>query len=200
MTLKLQHIKNFKEYNPEIRPYGDSVIHYRSEDGRDWYDVQDLFQTDTLKIEYNPDGTISRFSYDVSMLSPEGRSVIEVEDTSTLRQAFTEQLFWSQYVVVGDELATKPPSKYHVWQDAVWKISNKNQALWDEDILSEARAQAAFKVSELRAQCDKDILPLQDALDLDEATPEEVVRLKALKRFRIALNRWEHPEVIPHLE
>ena len=54
-------------------------------------------------------------------------------------------------------------------------------------------------VASLRAYCDRDILPLQDAVDLDDATPEEVERLKALKRLRIALNRWEYPEDIPKI-
>lgn len=41
------------------------------------------------------------------------------------------------------------------------------------------------------------IAPLQDAVDLDEATAEETARLKALKQYRVALNRLEQQEGWP---
>lgn len=50
-------------------------------------------------------------------------------------------------------------------------------------------AQAELETSRLRKVADDAIAPLQDALDLDEATEAEVQRLKAWKRYRVALNR-----------
>jgi hypothetical protein len=42
------------------------------------------------------------------------------------------------------------------------------------------------------------IAPLQDAMDLDEATMEEETALNAWKRYRIALNRVEQQPGFPH--
>lgn len=197
MTLKLQHIKNFKECNPKIRPYGDSVIYYQSEDGLDWYDSQDLFQKNTLKIEYNPDGTISRFSYDVSMLSPLGRSVLEVIDTTELRQAYDAETLWQDFVIRDGQVVPKPPSAHHTWSNGTWVITKKAQEKLDAELAVKAADKAKAEVAALRVQCDKDILPLQDALDLAEATPEKIERLKALKRHRMALSDWKYPADIP---
>lgn len=41
------------------------------------------------------------------------------------------------------------------------------------------------------------IAPLQDAVDLDEATPEEVAQLKAWKQYRVKLSRIEQTAGFP---
>ncbi|XDZ50209.1 tail fiber assembly protein [Neisseriaceae bacterium CLB008] len=94
------------------------------------------------------------------------------------------------------------PSKYHKFNvnTMQWEISKSAKVRLDEELADSDKDLALQRVATLRAECDRDILPLQDAVDLDEATPEEVERLKDLKRFRIALNRWEHPEEIPKLD
>ncbi|MCG3461557.1 tail fiber assembly protein [Xenorhabdus bovienii] len=50
-----------------------------SEAGEDWYQLQDKYPESTVKIEYEPDGTIIRHSTDVSRLVPVGRSIAEVK-------------------------------------------------------------------------------------------------------------------------
>lgn len=50
-------------------------------------------------------------------------------------------------------------------------------------------AQALHEVTELRTIADFAIAPLQDAVDLDEATEAEAALLKEWKRYRVALNR-----------
>ncbi|MNH11680.1 tail fiber assembly protein [Pseudomonas putida] len=52
-----------------------------------------------------------------------------------------------------------------------------------------AEAWALTTLSQLRAAADVAIAPLQDAVDLDDASPAEVEALKAWKRYRVALNR-----------
>ena len=52
-------------------------------------------------------------------------------------------------------------------------------------LLTEVQAQAA----RLRVLADAAIAPLQDAVDIDDASPEEEALLKAWKKFRVALNR-----------
>ncbi len=51
------------------------------------------------------------------------------------------------------------------------------------------RATASGEVAQRRATADAAIAPLQDAVDLDDATAEEAELLKAWKRYRIALSR-----------
>ena len=45
------------------------------------------------------------------------------------------------------------------------------------------------QIAQLRAIADYAITPLQDAVDIDEATEEDTVQLKAWKKYRVALNR-----------
>lgn len=56
-------------------------------------------------------------------------------------------------------------------------------------LIEQQRAEAAAEIARHRAQADQAIAPLQDAVDLDEATEAEAARLKDWKRYRVALNR-----------
>ncbi len=53
------------------------------------------------------------------------------------------------------------------------------------DPLEEAKANSA----RLRESADYAIVPLQDAVDIEEATDAEIVALKAWKKYRVALSR-----------
>lgn len=54
---------------------------------------------------------------------------------------------------------------------------------------SELIAQAEFQKTELMSLANNMIAPLQDAVDLEMPTAEEVVMLKAWKTYRVLLNR-----------
>ncbi|RON90340.1 phage tail protein [Pseudomonas fluorescens] len=45
------------------------------------------------------------------------------------------------------------------------------------------------EIDRRRVIADKAIAPLQDAVDIDDATDADVVLLKAWKKYRVALNR-----------
>lgn len=69
---------------------------------------------------------------------------------------------------------------------------------WSQLITKEMKAQAATaerlaavaaETATRRTAADKAIAPLQDAVDIDEATDAEVALLKAWKKYRVALNR-----------
>ncbi|MEA5673240.1 tail fiber assembly protein [Pseudomonas sp. MH2] len=69
---------------------------------------------------------------------------------------------------------------------------------WTKLITADQKAQAAAEqmlalvqgeTSQRRSVADAAIAPLQDAVDLDEATEAEAALLKEWKRYRIALNR-----------
>lgn len=59
---------------------------------------------------------------------------------------------------------------------------------------------ALAEIQRLRAIADYAVAPLQDAVDVDEATEAEVASLKAWKKYRVALNRvpdqGQYPDAI----
>lgn len=61
----------------------------------------------------------------------------------------------------------------------------------------ELLAQTQAETSRLRKIADDAIAPLQDAVDLDEATEAEALRLKDWKRYRVALNRLPDQQGYP---
>ena len=61
------------------------------------------------------------------------------------------------------------------------------------DVLAQVQAES----QRLRKLADDAIAPLQDAVDLDEATDAEASLLKEWKRFRVALNRLPEQEDYP---
>lgn len=50
-------------------------------------------------------------------------------------------------------------------------------------------ATAVMESARLRARADYEIAPLQDAVDIDEATAADIALLKAWKKYRVELNR-----------
>lgn len=66
-----------------------------------------------------------------------------------------------------------------------------------EPVPADPLQQAQEKVARQRAIADAAIAPLQDAVDLEEATEAEVALLKEWKRFRVALNRLPEQEGYP---
>lgn len=62
-----------------------------------------------------------------------------------------------------------------------------------EELATEARAERDSQLAMAAIR----IAPLQDAMDLDEATPAEQAALTAWKKFRVALNRIEQQAGFP---
>lgn len=78
----------------------------------------------------------------------------------------------------------EPGTAYDVWTDNGWAT--------DAAKLKSAQvAEATAKRDALRAQADSSVVPLQDAVDLDEATEAETSMLKKWKQYRVALNRLD---------
>lgn len=78
---------------------------------------------------------------------------------------------------------------------------------WSQIITAEAKAQAAAEqllvmvsadLSQRRAVADAAIAPLQDAVELEEATEAEAALLKEWKRYRVALSRLPEQEGYPN--
>ncbi|QCG66603.1 tail fiber assembly protein [Pseudomonas veronii] len=77
--------------------------------------------------------------------------------------------------------------------DAIRAIQAAENAPTPDQLLSSAMAErdSLLAIAALR------IAPLQDAVDLDEATPEDIANLKLWKQYRIALNRLEQQTAYP---
>jgi len=63
------------------------------------------------------------------------------------------------------------------------------QAMKDQAAAEQRLAQVVAQAAARRAAADSAIDPLQDAVDLEEATEAEAAELKAWKKYRVALNR-----------
>ena len=77
---------------------------------------------------------------------------------------------------------------------------------WSQMITAEMKAAQAFEqllaqvqaeISRLRQVADTAITPLQDAVDVDDATDEETALLTLWKKYRVALNRLPDQEGYP---
>lgn len=79
----MQHLKNLKQYQPDEPALGATVVYLCDEEGRDWYEQQRDFLSDTTKIAYDADGIVWAVSRDVSLLWPVSLSVIELGPKDT---------------------------------------------------------------------------------------------------------------------
>lgn len=83
-----------------------------------------------------------------------------------------------------------PTSPYDKWDGSKW-IKDE---IAEQSALRDA---ALIQRDELLAQATEKIAPLQDAVDLEEATEQETALLKEWKKYRIALNRIESQSGFP---
>jgi hypothetical protein len=173
----MQNIKNFRVKQPtknDTEKYGAAtagIRFFESEDGQDWYECQSRFADNTIKIMYDSENVIRSVIdkpvpergniYAVSMFSPEGMSVAEIE--GKLPEGFSIRR--GEWVFDGKKVVPRTWSKKELIAQA-WKTKS---ALLDE----------AANV----------IAPLQDAVDIEMATEEELQHLKAWKTYRIMLSR-----------
>ncbi|MDE9557047.1 tail fiber assembly protein [Xenorhabdus bovienii] len=152
-------IEKFTRYKPaDAIP---NVLYLKSEDGRDWYESQKLFASDTLKIVYDDAGVIRSFGYDVSALCPTGLSVAEVDKKN----------------------APDGISIDGSWQYSDGKIISRVYTP------AELQQQAERKKQYLMSQASNAIAPLQDAVDLNIATDAEKSSLAEWRKYRVLLSR-----------
>jgi len=169
--MKLLTIKNFKKVHPNTPEQLSlseecGVTFLQSEDGQDWYECQQRFRQDTMKLCFDANNVIRMITRaetgnDVSSLWPEGMSVTELRDTPQNRRAD----------ITGG------------WVYINGKVMERE--LNDAERLERATEQqrALIKIATGK------IAPLQDAVDLEIATEEEAQRLKEWKRYRVMLSR-----------
>ncbi|WP_449103619.1 tail fiber assembly protein [Pseudomonas veronii] len=99
------------------------------------------------------------------------------------RIASGEAVSWGNIGPLPDNLTTKVcPGPYYKWVDGDWKIDNAAE-------MDAPKYQALAARDALLVEATMRIAPLQDAVDLGDASPEEQVELEDWKRYRISLNR-----------
>lgn len=162
----MQHLKNLTKYIPDdayklFLNDEHGVEFFISDDGRDWYESQTDFMPDTLKVAYDKSGVICCISKDVSSIYPRDFSVVEVEITPE-----------NQDVDI-----------YGGWVFKDGKIQPRQYS--QEELIAQAEA----KKAELLSVATAAIAPLQDAVDLSEATEEETALLIEWKKYRVQVNR-----------
>ncbi|MDU5474036.1 MULTISPECIES: tail fiber assembly protein [unclassified Pantoea] len=134
----------------------------QTEDGKDWYYHRLNFQSDTLKVCYGSDNVIRMASYNVQAITPPaGCSVSEVA-REDVPEDFDDMGNW---VFDGSAIVRRVYTA------------------------EELAAQALAKKNILIAAATAAINPLQDAVDLEIATEDELAQLQAWKKYRVLLNR-----------
>lgn len=84
-----------------------------------------------------------------------------------------------------------PTSPYDKWDGKKW--------VTDETVKSDAlKNEALAQRDSLLSMASEKIAPLQDAVDLDMATDEEVANLKEWKKYRVLLNRVDQQVGFPN--
>ena len=88
----MMHLKNIKPGNPKTKEQylltkNSGVVWLWSEDGKNWYEEQKNFQEDTIKLAYTAEGIIVAIDQAVSVIHPEGLSVVELPDITANRRA-----------------------------------------------------------------------------------------------------------------
>lgn len=113
------YINKFKPYDPSSNAI-DGVLYLKSEDEKDWYEIQSQFSKDTLKVVFDDSGLIISSSRDVSSLFPLNCGVLEI-DTK-------EDNLNGLYVINGKFVNIPKPSEFHEWNGVEWVISKEKQA------------------------------------------------------------------------
>ena len=169
-------LTNFKIYTPEDKDRLElqeslNVLFLKSQEGVDWYECQELFKNDKLKIVFDKQsGRISSVAKDVSGLWPINACVADIED---------------------DSISTLEGFKGKIFDIRTGKI--KDRVVTRAELISDATS----KISSLQNEVSQLMAPLQAAKELDMMTDEEAAYLKELQRYLVYLSRVTSQEGYP---
>lgn len=106
------------------------------------------------------------------------------DDDKDIYDYFPHDLVWVD-VTSASPMPSQNWNAYHS-DDSDWQFTPPEEpVLTPEQKLADNTARRDILMTEAGLR----IAPLQDAVDLDDATPEEVALLKKWKQYRVALNR-----------
>ncbi|WP_252991655.1 tail fiber assembly protein [Shigella boydii] len=102
-----------------------------SEDGKNWYEEQKNFASDTIKMVYTGDGRVVWVGKDVTGIEPRNASVIEVPDITANRR-ITAPGYWFYR---NDEFVFDYRLKAEDERDALLAQVSARTGEWEEDLL-----------------------------------------------------------------
>ncbi|EFH8989879.1 TPA: tail fiber assembly protein [Escherichia coli] len=102
-----------------------------SEDGKNWYEEQKNFASDTIKMVYSGDGRVVWVGKDVTGIEPRNASVIEVPDITANRR-ITAPGYWFYR---NDEFVFDYKLKAEDERDALLKQASIMTSEWEKDLL-----------------------------------------------------------------
>ena len=155
--------ENLSEDEAELA-FMRGVIFIGDSKGNDWYTLIKQFSAETLKIVFDDAGIIRMANYDASTLWPQGQSVAEVD---AIPESFALQTLRESWIFDGKKIIARAYTADELVEQAT---------IIRDNLLAEAAQKAT---------------PLQDAVDIDDATDEERAGLTAWKKYRVALNRLD---------
>ena len=130
------HLKNITAGNPKTaeqyqltKQYG--VTWLFSEDGKNWYEEQKNFASDTIKMVYTGDGRVVWVGKDVTGIEPTNVSIIELPDITTNRR-ITAPGYWFYR---NDEFVFDYKLKAEDERDALLKQVSIMTSEWEKDLL-----------------------------------------------------------------
>ncbi len=170
----MQHIKNFRIVGapvhrlPSQSEIDIGVIFLASEDGQDWYECQALFSDNTVKVMYDAGGIICAL---VNKPVPQRGDVYAVS------------MLWPVDMSVVEMAVDDCPADCQA--DGTWRYTDGRI----EKIPVDNIAVAKNKKSQLMADANAAIAPLERAVKLGIATDEEVRSLEVWELYSVLLSR-----------
>ncbi|HAV9202079.1 TPA: tail fiber assembly protein [Escherichia coli] len=132
------HLKNITAGNPKTAEQYQmtkrhSIVWLFSEDGKNWYEEQKNFASDTIKVAYNERGRVVWVGKDVTGIEPTNVSIIELPDITTNRR-ITAPGYWFYR---NDEFVFDYKLKAEDERDALLKQISIMTSDWEKDLLLE---------------------------------------------------------------
>ncbi|WP_105466906.1 tail fiber assembly protein [Escherichia coli] len=130
------HLKNITAGNPKTAEQYQLTKQYDvtwlfSEDGKNWYEEQKNFASDTIKVAYNERGRVVWVGKDVTGIEPTNVSIIELPDITTNRR-ITAPGYWFYR---NDEFVFDYKLKAEDERDALLKQVSIMTSEWEKDLL-----------------------------------------------------------------
>ncbi|MXE43315.1 tail fiber assembly protein [Escherichia sp. HH41S] len=130
------HLKNITAGNPKTAEQYQmtkrhSIVWLFSEDGKNWYEEQKNFASDTIKVAYNERGRVVWVGKDVTGIEPTNVSIIELPDITTNRR-ITAPGYWFYR---NDEFVFDYKLKAEDERDTLLKQVSIMTGEWEKDLL-----------------------------------------------------------------
>ncbi|HAN6892049.1 TPA: tail fiber assembly protein [Escherichia coli] len=130
------HLKNITAGNPKTAEQYQmtkrhSIVWLFSEDGKNWYEEQKNFASDTIKVAYNEKGRVVWVGKDVTGIEPTNVSIIELPDITANRR-ITAPGYWFYR---NDKFVFDYKLKAEDERDALLKQVSIMTSEWEKDLL-----------------------------------------------------------------